>query len=186
MYKSHKDLRRCDDGGIQNVWSFCQLQSPLFCCFKAPLTPPKTHLFFSKKVILARWCISFQNAPFPWGRIPSFSGRGNKLRTLELEPWPSQTTHDLDEILQVHSSLIWWKSHPIRLLDIGISVVLEGQHTSAYIYIIYLYLYIHVYIPARSKGCHTGCHFNPKDDELIPPFGNHERRPFQGPGIRYT
>lgn len=186
MYKSHKDLRRCDDGSIQNVWSFCQLQSPLFCCFKAPLTPPKTHLFFFWKNDTWKMMHFFSKCSLSLGTNSFIFRGGNKLRTLELEPWPSQTTHDLDEILQVHSSLIWWKSHPIRLLDIGISVVLEGQHTSAYIYILYLYLYIHVYIPARSKGCHTGCHFNPKDDELVPPFGNHERRPFQGPGIRYT
>ena len=61
-----------DDGSIQNVWFFSTSMS-LFCCFKACYSPENSP-FFSGKMMLARWFISFQHAPFPGDAFVHFRG----------------------------------------------------------------------------------------------------------------
>ena len=83
-----------DDGSIQNVWFFSTSMS-LFCCFKACYSPENSP-FFSGKMMLARWFISFQHAPFPGDAFIHFRG-------VTSNPWVGSLafskTHDLDEIL---------------------------------------------------------------------------------------
>ena len=152
--------------GVFRTFDFCQLQSPFFAASK-PVTSPENSPFFFWKNDTWKMMHFFSKCSL-WLGTNSFIFRGgNGVTNSEPLSWSLgllKKTHDLDEILQVHSSLIWWKSHPIRLLDIEI-VVLEGQHTSAYIY-------IHVYT-STFKGGTPGVPLKPFQDDELTFFRNH-------------